>query len=176
MHAELNSTEIQQKEQLARFLWVSFILLFFAIQAIIWTIAILMTSNDPSHAVVRDFDTRSALPPSRAERTGFNRALGWATSLKVRLAPAHPSSPGQRHAEVELSLKNKNGLPIELPCVDLSVFHCAWAANVQQIKLHPQQPGVYRGEMRVDHSGQWQFDGNISHENAIYYLNERVSL
>lgn len=185
MHAQLSSTEVQQQEQLARFLWTGFILMFFAVQAIIWTIAILMTSNDSSHAVVRDFEAKSALPPSRAERTDANRALGWKTTLKVLSASNKQTGTNQvgtnqagtqGPAEVELTLTDQNSSPIEIPSIDLTAFHCARAAEVQSIKLSPHQPGIYRGTMQLNKSGQWQFDGLIQREKETYFFGERLSL
>lgn len=210
MRTEISTTEIQQKEQLARFLWTGFILMFFAVQAIIWTIAILMTSNDSSHAVVRDFEAKAALPPSRAERSDSNRAIGWTASLKVLSASSKQTGTNQSGSrsgrlpeitaptlslnprstpqagnkqvgtkglvEVELTLTDKNGSPIELPVVDLTAFHCARAAEVQPIKLSPHQPGVYRGMMQLYKSGQWQFDGTIRREKETFYFSHRLSL
>jgi nitrogen fixation protein FixH len=190
MHAEFSATEIHQKEQLARFLWTGFILMFFAVQAVIWTIAILMTSNDSSHAVVRDFEAKKALPPSRAARAEANRVLGWTASLKVRSDSnkqmgSNRTNNGyvennrartQGQAEVELTLTDQNGSPIEVPYIELTAFHCARAAEVLLLKLSPQQPGIYRGTMQLNRSGQWQFDGNIQRDKKTFFFSERLSL
>ncbi len=175
MQAQFTATQLQQKEQLARFLWTGFILMFFGIQAIIWTIAILMTSNDPSHAMVRHFEAKTALPPSRSERLDANRALGWNTQLKVQSASdTTSSSSGQ--AQVEMTITDRDGSPLELPFIDLTAFHCARAAKVQQVKLSPQQPGVYRGIMLINKEGQWQFDGTIVRDQDKFYFSDRQRL
>ncbi len=43
-----------KKERRARWFWLSFILMFFAGQAVLWTYALNVVSNDPSHAIVED--------------------------------------------------------------------------------------------------------------------------
>ncbi len=53
------TTTIQQKEKTAQFLWTGFILMFFVLQAILWTVAITLTTGDKSHAVIASYDARA---------------------------------------------------------------------------------------------------------------------
>ena len=55
---EIQAT-LQQKEKTAQFLWTGFILMFFVIQAIVWIVAITLTANDKSHAVLPNYDERA---------------------------------------------------------------------------------------------------------------------
>ena len=65
---------VEQKEKTAQFVWTGFILLFFVIQAIVWTVAISITTRDPSHAVVAGYD---------------EKALNWDDEKALRLASAN---------------------------------------------------------------------------------------
>ncbi len=55
----MNIATIEERERSAQFLWMGFIISFFAIQAVIWTFALIMTSNDKSHAVVAGYDEKA---------------------------------------------------------------------------------------------------------------------
>ncbi|MCE2792876.1 MAG: hypothetical protein LW697_10550 [Blastopirellula sp.] len=50
---------LAQREATARLLWTGGIIAFFAIQAVLWIVAITLTSQDPSHVVFEGYDQRA---------------------------------------------------------------------------------------------------------------------
>lgn len=164
---------LEQRENLARFLWTGFIVMFFAIQAIIWTIALLLTSNDPSHAVVMGFDERAATSQSHAEQQHSNRKLGWT----IQCTWSSPNAGLSNAETIELTLKvhDREGRPVEATSINLAAFHCAQAAKIQAIEMKPIEPGVYRGRLSRHRSGQWQLAGRVYDRDRVFYISERFA-
>ena len=79
---EIQAT-LQQKEKTAQFLWTGFILMFFVIQAIVWIIAITLTSNDKSHAVLPDYDQRALNWNEQVKVRAASEKLGWQSRLSI---------------------------------------------------------------------------------------------
>jgi nitrogen fixation protein FixH len=168
------SETIEQKEQLAQFLWTGFIILFFAIQALIWTVAILLTSNDASHAVVPGFDPRVQGRVSKSEQHAANRMLGW--DVKLVCTPLANQSSTKPQQEVVIEIRDRSGNPLEASSIELSAFHCGQAAKSYQIEVTRRKAGAFHGKLAVSKPGYWQFEGFIHWADETYYLSERLWL
>ncbi len=163
-----NSLQIDRNEQTAQLVWTVIIVSFFLIQAVIWTVAISITSNDQSHVVLADYDQKSLhWDESQASRRA-SKALGWKTSLKIATAA---DIVGNR--SVTLTLHDRNDQPIQQPTVDLIAFHRGQAANQQSIRLQATLPGIYEGVVQIRKQGQWQFSGTIRNSGDQFYLDEK---
>ncbi len=171
--AKLVTQEIQNRETVARFLWTGFIILFFVIQAIMWTFAITMTYNDPSQAMVADFDAKiSAEEQLQKER--ISKQLGWQAILTIEKPIAANDVFG--NADVTLNLADRTGHPVSVPSVEMKTFHCGRAALVQAVNLEPTAAGVYVGKMRIDRSGNWQFNSEIRSGDDVFLFEDRQYL
>jgi nitrogen fixation protein FixH len=165
---------IEQREQLARFLWTGFIVMFFAIQAIIWTIAILLTSNDDSHAVVFGFDERAGATLSPAERQEANQQSGW--TLNWTWSANADTYLSAHQLELTIEVRDREGKPVDASSIELAAFHCAQASKVQKIELILREPGIYQGKLDRHRSGQWQFEGVIHSADQLFYMSDRFFL
>jgi nitrogen fixation protein FixH len=161
------NASIQQKEKLAQWLWTGGIIAFFAIQAVIWAVAITMTANDKSHAIVADYEKSSLSWDQSQAILKQSQSLGWQTELMVG---SIGSLTGER--EIRLQLLDRAGQPIEVAEINLQVFHYAQAAIVYQVRLLPQGAGVYSGKLQMQRSGYWRFSGVIDHPDGQFIFNQ----
>jgi len=166
IYPERGST-IQQKEKLAQFLWTGGIIAFFSIQAVIWAIAITLTTNDKSHAVVADYEKSTLSWDQSQAILQRSQAMGWTAELAI--API-ASVTGER--EITLRLHDRNQQPVQVSAINLEVFHYAQAAIVHSVKLLPQGAGVYAGKLQMQRSGYWKFSTVIDHPDGQFIFSQ----
>ncbi len=164
------NSQAQHREQTAQFIWTGFIIMFFAIQAVIWMVAIVMTSNDSSHAIVHDFDPTISSQELQS-RQDSSKALGWKAVLTV----SQPAA-GSDTSEIELRLTDRENQPIDVPSIRLDAFHCAQAAVVQSVELTATEPGIYHGNHSFRKNGNWQFNSMVVRDEDRFYFSERQYL
>ncbi len=162
---------IEQKEKTAQLMWLGFILMFFLIQAVIWTVAISATANDPSLAVVADYDEKALKWDEEKARRTASAQLGWHSEIVV---DSESDIYGFRN--VRIKLQDANLVPIENATVELTAFHRARAAEPQRIKISGQGNGIYSGFVQVRKNGMWQFDGCAKRRDDTFLINERQSI
>ncbi len=132
-----------QKERRARMFWVSFILMFFAGQAVLWTFALNVVSNDPSHAVVEDYDSFETNWEQSKAQEAASKALGWHAQL---------SADNER---IVIKLTDTLGKPVEAE-VSAKIFHKARAAEVQDVAFSATEPGILVGSADLERDGHWR--------------------
>lgn len=164
-------TTLKQREQTAQLAWTGFILAFFMIQAVIWTVAISITANDRSHVVLADYDQQSVNWDQIQSRKRASAALGW--QLGIFLAD---EADVMANRELKLTLTDRTGQPIQVSTIQLEAFHCSFGADVQAIRLQPTEPGVYIGTIQVRKFGQWQFRGTITNDNRLFLVDQRIEV
>lgn len=131
------------KERRARRFWVSFILMFFAGQAVLWTFALDVVSNDPSHAVVEDYDSFATQWDESQAAKASSEALGWHAQLSAD------------HERIVVRLTDALGKPVQAQ-VTAKLFHKARASQIREIALTPSEPGLLVGLADLERSGQWR--------------------
>ena len=163
----MEMTSNNPKEITAQYLWTGFILMFFVIQALIWTFAISITSSDPSHVVVEGYD-RQALTWDQVKQERANSlALGWSIDVDIE---SNSDVLGNRALGV--TAKDAHGQPIENGELELRAFHQGRAADSQVIKLFKSKPGVYNGQVQVRHAGIWRLEGELTLGDKRFLVNE----
>jgi len=167
----MNDIALQSKEKSAQLLWMSFIVMFFVIQAIIWIVAITITSRDTSHTVVAGYDEQALNWDEVKQKRAASVALGWTADVKV-----DPTGDILGNRVVALVLKDRNETPIENASLQLEAYHRGRAAEVQQIQVTEVGPGVYSGEVRVRHAGLWQINGSATKGDQVYLVNQQLQL
>lgn len=131
------------KEKRARWFWLSFILMFFVGQGVLWTYALRVVTNDPSHAVVEDYDKfATKWDEARADQSASD-ALGWQAQLSAD------------HERIVVKLTDADGHPVEAE-LRATVFHKARAAEVQDIAFSETEPGLSIGLADLERSGHWR--------------------
>ena len=162
---------IEQREKSAQLMWTGFILMFFLIQAVIWTVAISATANDRSHVVVAGYDEKALMWDEEKALRAASVRLGWRAEISV-------SSGGDIYGirNVTIKLQDANQTPIEKATLELTAFHRARAADRQQIEVSELSHGVYSGMIRIQKSGPWQFDGIAKKGDDTLLISERQSI
>ncbi len=130
-------------ERRARRFWISFILMFFAGQGVLWTFALNKVIGDPSHAVVEQYDDYENRWDAAQSERSLNVALGWQAQLSAD------------HEHLVVKLTDALGKPVDAQ-VTAKVFHKARAAETQEVVFTSSEPGLLVGELDMQRSGIWR--------------------
>jgi nitrogen fixation protein FixH len=167
----MNTANQPKHEHLSQFLWTAFILLFFVLQAILWTFAISFTASDKSHAVVEGYDEQ-ALQWDELRQAAFeSEQLGWEASINVG-----DSADLRGNRTVSVVLTDRDGQPVNSANVSVNVFHFGEAANVQQLELPQNSPGNYVGTLECRKTGYWKFNGTARSDESEFIFEDKVWL
>jgi nitrogen fixation protein FixH len=167
----INTSPTKKRELTAQLAWTAFILLFFVVQAILWTVAISVTSQDASHAVVTDYDQQALHWDAVKQRRTASQALGWSAT-----ASFGDTADVRGIREVTIKLIDDQNKPIKHAEVDVRVFHRGHAANVQTLKLTHVADGCYRAKIPVRHDGWWVFDGVAKVGDKEYLISTSIQI
>ena len=137
-------------ERTTRRRWLGIIVGFFALQAALWSYTLVRVHDDPSHAVVEDYDQRAIDWDAHRAQLAASARLGWAAA--VDLTPQGPAGEGV----VRVTLTDATHHPIVAEDVAATVFHQAAAAQRTEVALQPLGPGVYAAAMPIDRPGKWR--------------------
>ncbi len=165
------TTTFEHREKMAQLAWTGIILGFFLIQAIIWTIAISITANDQSHAVVAGYDEKALKWDDEKAQQQSSNHLGWATELLV-----DPAGDIRGIHGVTIQLKDAKQIPLSGATIEVEAFHCAKASQPQKIKFDEINDGTYAGFFQLQKAGKWQFTGTAKTAEGTYLINERHEL
>lgn len=165
------SRPTKKRELTAQLAWTAFILLFFIVQAILWTVAISVTSQDASHAVVNDYDQQALRWDDVKQRRAASEALGWHAT-----ASFGDSADVRNNREVSIQIVDDQNQPVQNAKVDVRVFHRGHAANVQTITLDHVSDGCYQTSMPVRHDGWWVFDGVAQVDDKEFLINTSIQI
>lgn len=152
-----HSEEHQSREALAQMLWTGGIIGFFLIQALLWTVAITLTYNDPSHAVVADLDERVGSSDLRRAAKLASDRLGWRTSVSVAL-PVRPNAK----RTVQIRILDQMGQPVPAQNLEVFGFHRARVTERKNLTLQSIEPGVWQVNDTMNRVGWWRFEGRAS--------------
>jgi len=161
------SEELRAREALAQMIWTVGIVGFFGVQAIVWAVAITLTHNDPSHAVVADLDERVDSWERRRKAQSASQQLGWQAEISV--AP-QADSLGQRMIEVRVL--DAQGQPVELDELQLSLFHRARVAERRELDFQPLAAGHWQASALMRRSGRWRFSGQAIRDQQRLLIQE----
>lgn len=131
------------QERRARRFWISFILMFFVGQGVLWTFALDKVIGDPSHSVVEQYDDyENRWEATQAERS-LNAALGWQAQLSAD------------HEHLVVRLTDTHGHPVDAE-VTAKVFHKARAAQKHEVVFTMTEPGLLVSTLDMQRSGLWR--------------------
>ncbi len=166
----MNQSNLHQIEKRAQLGWTAFILMFFLMQAIIWTFAISITSQDGSHAVVAGYDQQALHWDEVKKMRRESDELGWQTEFIL-----DPSAEIGGNRKLTLQISDRDGVPVSNLTVSIDAFHRGRASDVQHITLKGISPGVYAGEVLIFKLGKWQFTGIATNADQKYLLENQVT-
>lgn len=144
------STEIAERR--ARRFWVSFVCLLLGANLAMGGLAVYLASSDPSLSIIPNYyqkgldwdKTKAVLVET--ERTG------WAVDIAVT-----PDLPNVPQRVLTVTIKDRDGNPVEGAQGTLTLFHHAHAREEQVISLEPREAGVYCGNAVMIPEGNWDF-------------------
>lgn len=171
MTTQIN-VQLKQKEKSAQRLWIGFILIFFILQAILWTSAIRLTANDRSHAVHPDYGQKALHWDQQVAQQQASDRLHWAATITVQNSPQANMPP-----TITLSIQDDQAQPIAGATVQLSAFDRARASQRFSIQLKPSPAGVYTALMpTTDRLGCWQFEGTATQGDSVFIIHQQLCL
>ncbi len=165
--AKLDTPAVHPKERSAQLMWTGFIVAFFVLQAILWAVAIRITSNDPSHAILPSY---SQPPEEWARQQALKNAsqkLGWSTDWNLE---ATDDVRGRQR--LTLTIADGKQAPIENASIELRAFHKARAARPQAVVMTETSPGRYEGMILVRKPGVWKLEGVVNHNDEIFVIDQ----
>ena len=165
------SANAQSQEAFSRYLWMAIILGFFMIQAVIWTVAITLTSSDPSHAVVPGYDKKAINWNEQVALQKASEALGWQAEIEVESA-----TDIHGYRRVLLTVVDRDRQPVAGATVSLQAFHRGRIAEAQTVELQSIAPGVYASTIRTLYAGIWQFRGSVESADDIFLFDVRKTI
>ena len=165
----MNTAILHPGEKKAQYLWTAFILMFFLIQATIWTVAISITSGDRSHTVVAGYDEQALRWDDVKAMQQASKTLGWNCQLSI----APEAGPlGNRIAIIQLS--DRDGVALSGVNVQCDAYHRGSAADVQSLKFVETDPGVYGASIQIDKAGRWRFSGSAVQDENRFLIEQEV--
>lgn len=167
----MSKASAHPNEKTAQFLWTVFILMFFVIQAVIWTIAITVTATDSSHAVVADYDEMALKWDEVKRMQNESASLGWKCEIVIG-----DTADVLGNRNLTLTLNDSNQSPVKDVTVELTAFHCAHAANKLPLTMTETEPGVFSAVLPVKKFGRWQFDGKAFNEHQLYLIDQELKI
>ncbi len=144
-------TDAQSRlETKSRRRWTLFIVGFFVLQAILWTFALRLVSNDASHAVVEDYDRLALNWDEQRAKLDASAALGWQAEVDI------VADAGDGPGTIRVALTDRDRHAVRADRVVATPFHQAKAANKQTIELMATAPGVYAAPASIARAGKWR--------------------
>lgn len=166
-----SAAQLQAREALAQWLWVTGIVGFFLIQAVLWMFALVLTNNDPSHAIVADFDERASSWDDHRTAVAASDQLGWTYQIDIS---AQADALSQR--TIDVIVRDSTQQPVELDSLSLSIFHCARVAQKKDLPMQRVAPGVWQAITKLDRAGRWQLSGSAEQGEKRLLINQRQDL
>lgn len=165
----MNTAIMHPGEKKAQYLWTAFILMFFLIQAIIWTVAISITSGDRSHTVVAGYDEQALRWDDVKAMQQASKALGWNCHLTI-----DPQTGPLGNRSVTIQLSDRDGVALTGVSVQCDAYHRGSAADVQRLELVETDPGIYWSPIQIDKAGRWRFSGTAVRDESKMLIEMEV--
>lgn len=167
----MNQVKSHPNENTAQLLWTAFILMFFMIQAVIWTIAITVTATDTSHTVVADYDELALKWDEVKKMQQASAELGWTCEINVG-----ETADVLGNRNLTLKLKDRNGQPLENISLELTAFHRAHAAKPFHLSFTQVDSVTFSTILPVKKYGKWQFSGKAFNDDQLYLIEQTLPI
>lgn len=143
----------QSAERRAKRFWILLVLVLFAIQIAIGTVAIRLAVSDPSAVVVPQYhDAALNWDDTRAAQLASQR-MGWSIDIA---ASSVADTRGMR--AVEVNVRDESDQGVDGLKISAKIYHHARAAEAQNVVLSSVGNGQYLVMSPMPHIGLWQID------------------
>lgn len=158
-------------ETLSQYVWTLLILGFFGVQAIVWLVALTLTANDRTQAIVAGYDEKGLKwDEQRAEQLASD-TLGWTANIQIE----DESVYGQLR-RVTVHLADRENHAVAGADMELKLFHCGHAADTQAQRLTEREPGVYSATFKFDYAGNWDMSLVATREHERFLSQQRIDV
>ena len=169
--ADMNYADANPKEKPAQLMWTALILMFFLIQATVWSVAISITARDSSHAVVAGYDEQALGWDEVKMARQQSAALGWSSQFNV-----DQSADIRGNRKLTLRIKTTKGNLIQGATIDVIAFHRAHASAPQKIEFFEREQGVYTATIQVNRLGRWNFSGSATVKGMTFLIDQNLTI
>ena len=112
-----------------------------------------IATRDPHFATEQDYYKKAISWDQTQAQAASNQRLGYVAEL-----PALVKFDAQRHATLDLTLRDRLGQPVTGARVSAEAFANAYSGKLVHAVFEEQSAGHYRAELSVSHAGQWVFE------------------
>lgn len=154
--------ELVAAERRARHFWVAVIVGLLSLQVAGGITSVILAVGDPSAAIVPHYHQSALNWDSTRRARQLTQQLGWQIHTSVG---QWMQDSGTRELQVEI--KNAEGLAIEELNLSARIFHHARGRDVQAVRLVEKFDGVYAAEVGLVQSGVWQVDLKIEGDHGV---------
>lgn len=127
-----------------------------------------VANDDPSFSIEQDYYRKAVDWDKEMEQESENQRLAW------RAEPTLGAYTLRYGAPLQLRLVDADGKPISGAVVKVKAFFNARAGQVFEATMRATAPDTYRVTLPVNHSGQWELQFDVSHENDRFTSSARL--
>jgi nitrogen fixation protein FixH len=143
--------------------WPGVIFLLLGGQMVVITMAVVLSTRDPSFAIEPDYYQKSLHWDEQAAQIRANRALGWHVSLDI----APQDTPAGRRP-VTVIVTDTAGRPLDGAGVESILFHHAGGQDRMQASFQPEGAGRYSAKLLLRKAGIWEFRLTIRRGTDVF--------
>ena len=130
-----------------------------------------IATRDPHFATEQDYYKKAISWDQTQAQAASNQRLGYVAEL-----PALVRFDAQRHAVLDLTLRDRLGQPVTGAQLSADAFANAYSGKLVHAVFEEQSAGHYRAKLTVSHAGQWVFEIVGSASGARFTAELRADL
>lgn len=112
-----------------------------------------LAARDPHFATEPDYYKKAISWDQTQAQAALNQKLGYVVEL-----PAAIPFDAQRHATLQLTLRDRQGRLVSGARLSADAFANAYSGQILHLVFEEQSAGQYRAELTVAAAGQWVFE------------------
>ena len=143
-------------------IWIGIVISLLLFSVGTQAVLIISSLNDPSFAVVPDYEQKAANWDQLQAQRQFNKDLGWTIELHAL--------PGEDRyvLNLELELHGTYGKPLRDAQITVEAFHNARASRIQRAAFTHVGDGIYVATLRGRRPGVWEFQFEVVREDVRF--------
>ncbi|KAA5545208.1 hypothetical protein FYK55_05935 [Roseiconus nitratireducens] len=167
--------ELADANRRAAWRWGSLVVCLLGLQVALGVAAIVLSTGDPSVAVVPDYYARSMRWDQTRALERDSQALGWSVQYAAVMLPvADPVNRAVARTDrsLRIDLRNAQGNPVVLADGQVEVYRHARASDVLVRPVRPlvAEPGVLVVPGCFDHPGWWEVELDVTDVDGARYV------
>jgi nitrogen fixation protein FixH len=146
----MTQSDIPSQVTLARFpdRWAWFPVGLLGLLVTVQVVLFKLSSGDDSFAIEPEYYQKAVNWDARAREREISERLGWqAQATIVQTGTA---------STLRVILLDRTAAPLRSATLAVDAFPNSRATQVQHLALREVSPGVYEGELRITHGGEWE--------------------